>query len=338
MSALPTEYEAVPYRRTRRVLVAGCWLYLATVIATVATLAFFADSGWAATLFLFGPRWVVALPLLLLVPPALGLRHRRAIVLLTVAALLVVFPIFRLVVNFGPLLESGERGALRIVTCNLGGKSVASPGWKRFWEQTQPDVLVLQESPHESLPASLPKGWSVVEGPSGLRVASRYPLREVNRLTEGQFGAPGGACLVRVEPAGAEFNLLAVHLPTPRPGIESVLGSQHRIDDLRAVIRERERASALSRSLLRGTADSAFVAGDFNMPPDSLIYREHWGDLSNAFSSAGLGWGHTKRLKWFGSRIDHVLFTAPWKCRACWIGPDIGSDHRPLIADFDLAD
>jgi len=80
------------------------------------------------------------------------------------------------------------------------------------------------------------------------------------------------------------------------------------------------------------------LAGDFNMPADSSIYREHWSKWRNGYSSAGIGFGNTVFVQEgpseFAARIDHVLFTGPWRCSRCWVGPDVGSDDRPVIADL----
>jgi endonuclease/exonuclease/phosphatase (EEP) superfamily protein YafD len=76
------------------------------------------------------------------------------------------------------------------------------------------------------------------------------------------------------------------------------------------------------------------VAGDFNMPIESAIYRRDWADFHNAFSEAGFGWGWTKWTRLFGVRIDHVLSRDGLVCTRAWIGGKTGSDHRPLVADF----
>jgi endonuclease/exonuclease/phosphatase (EEP) superfamily protein YafD len=39
-----------------------------------------------------------------------------------------------------------------------------------------------------------------------------------------------------------------------------------------------------------------------------------------------------------GVRIDHILAGHGWRCRRCWVGPNIGSAHRPVIADLYLSD
>jgi endonuclease/exonuclease/phosphatase (EEP) superfamily protein YafD len=33
-------------------------------------------------------------------------------------------------------------------------------------------------------------------------------------------------------------------------------------------------------------------------------------------------------------RIDHILAGPGWQAERCWVGPDVGSPHRPVIADL----
>ena len=77
------------------------------------------------------------------------------------------------------------------------------------------------------------------------------------------------------------------------------------------------------------------------MPVDSTIYRRDWSNYRDAFSDAGLGYGYTewpqKSGRLVGVRIDHVLTGPGWRCRRCWVEPDVGSDHLPLLADLSLS-
>ena len=67
-----------------------------------------------------------------------------------------------------------------------------------------------------------------------------------------------------------------------------------------------------------------------------------WDDYTNAFSKAGFGFGETRwttmRGITFGVRIDHILTNEHWRPQRCWVGPDVGSDHLPVIADLRLRD
>lgn len=76
------------------------------------------------------------------------------------------------------------------------------------------------------------------------------------------------------------------------------------------------------------------IAGDFNLVVESAIYRRHWSRCRNAFSRVGRGFGYTRVLRRFSARIDHVLSCGSWDPVAVELGPDLGSDHLPLIADF----
>jgi len=100
-------------------------------------------------------------------------------------------------------------------------------------------------------------------------------------------------------------------------------------------------ARALVGRIRRGEeatlCDRLLVAGDFNLMPDSAIYRESWSHLQNAFSAGGLGWGYTKREAWvLAARIDHILVGPRWQVVRAWVESSSGSDHRPLVADLVL--
>jgi endonuclease/exonuclease/phosphatase (EEP) superfamily protein YafD len=73
------------------------------------------------------------------------------------------------------------------------------------------------------------------------------------------------------------------------------------------------------------------VAGDFNAPVESRIYRDEWEGWTNAFSAAGFGLGSTRLNGWIRARIDHVLVDDEWKVVDAQPGRDVGSDHRPMI-------
>jgi vancomycin resistance protein VanJ len=180
----------------------------------------------------------------------------------------------------------------------------------------------------------MPPGWKVI-GQGGNRVASGLPIRFDGHLEIAPLGASGRLDrYVLVTPDG-EVVLINLHLPTPRPGIEAALGSKFRdLSELRRIVEIRAEASRVARGWMGTSVPNIILAGDFNMPIESRIYRDNWSGFRNAFSEAGTGWGTTKQTSWFGIRIDHILYTTPWQCRKAWVGPAMGSDHRPLIADL----
>jgi endonuclease/exonuclease/phosphatase (EEP) superfamily protein YafD len=80
----------------------------------------------------------------------------------------------------------------------------------------------------------------------------------------------------------------------------------------------------------------SLVAGDFDMPSESAIYRRHWGSMHNGFSRAGVGFGYSRRAGWIHLRIDHVLADDDWVVQSAQLLPDYGSDHLPMMVDVAL--
>jgi endonuclease/exonuclease/phosphatase (EEP) superfamily protein YafD len=81
--------------------------------------------------------------------------------------------------------------------------------------------------------------------------------------------------------------------------------------------------------------NDVILGGDFNTPCQSALYHREWSGFSDAFNAAGLGTGHSYFGLGASVRIDHLLSAAGWRCIRCRVGPDVGSPHRPVIADFE---
>src|SRR5262249_28977217 len=92
------------------------------------------------------------------------------------------------------------------------------------------------------------------------------------------------------------------------------------------------RAVAAEAAAVRGPL---LLVGDFNTPPESAIFREVWGGYTDAFTAAGWGWGYTFYGGRTSGRVDHVLAGPAWRCRRCRVAPDLGSPHRPVLADLE---
>jgi vancomycin resistance protein VanJ len=307
------------------------WAYFAAVLAVWAGMAAAGDRWWLATVVLFGPRWVWALPLVALAPAAAIARPRSLWVLLN-AAVVVALPVLGVCVPWRGLVAParGER-AIRVLTCNMGGSLGRPEALAELINATHPDIVALQEGSTQTFPEGFwAQGWDV-----RTTVASRFPIRRVERLDGQALGGNGFVTRFDIETPGEALRFFNVHLATPRDGLEAVMHSPWRgAPDLRFVIGVRADQSEAARRWIGGFPGPVVVAGDFNMPVEGAIYRRSWGDFTNAFSAAGWGLGHTKFTGWFGVRIDHVLAGPGWRCRSCWVGPDVGSDHRPVIADL----
>jgi endonuclease/exonuclease/phosphatase (EEP) superfamily protein YafD len=97
--------------------------------------------------------------------------------------------------------------------------------------------------------------------------------------------------------------------------------------------------SEMSRvlSLLSRSSDLPMVVGgDFNMPSDDSTMAALRNYFRFAFEEAGWGYGYTRPAEYPWVRIDHLLSSPEWSVTRCRVGPDLGSDHLPVIAEFVL--
>ena len=337
--------EAQPPVRRRMSTITGCcgWIYLVVVITVVILIYCAGDRWWLATLLLFGPRWLCALPLALLVPAAL--RWRRGVLLpLAVAAILVVWPLMGFCVSWHAGSQA-DGSRLRVLTCNLKGRCRGNAAFQTLLRQTTPDIVALQGC-WKLVDIEWPAGWHLLQS-GEILVASRYPLSDPEAVDAAERRhAPAPRlrlldCLVDLPDGKCHF--VALHLPSPHSGIAEMLDRSTVIDPSRheTIDEETERrqhASELASDWASSFSDPLILAGDFNMPVESSLYRTLWDRFFNAFSCAGFGFGYTEwptiRGPRFGIRIDHILTSAHWRAERCWVGPYVGSDHLPVIADL----
>lgn len=77
------------------------------------------------------------------------------------------------------------------------------------------------------------------------------------------------------------------------------------------------------------------VCGDFNDVPASYAYTKVKGDLKDAFSETGTGFGWTFKQKFYGFRIDYVLYdSTAFKPVKFYADKVNYSDHYPVLCDM----
>lgn len=323
------------WRRLGRQGLAGLsGLYLVMLFAIWLLLATASDRWWPATGIMFAPRWVWGVPLALLIPAALVLS-RRLLWLLLGAAVVLVFPIMGLCVPWQTYAASvPPEEKVRLLTLNTHWVEVKPARLAELIAQTDPDIVALQ-----GCSAHVPAGWFPgpgwhVHNRGQFCLGSRYPILETGVLDPAK--SENWVRYYRLEAPGGEIQLFNLHLQTPRQGLVAVrhqgLEGSGKLEQNSAIRREQ---SAVVAEWIGKVAGRMLIVGDFNTPPESAIYREYWSPFVNAFSQAGLGWGYTFYNSRTMTRIDHILGGPGWTCRRCWVGPDVGSEHRPVIADME---
>ncbi|MBV8781672.1 MAG: endonuclease/exonuclease/phosphatase family protein [Phycisphaerae bacterium] len=319
----------------------ACWLYTASVIVAWLVMRLLGDRRWAASVaMLFGPRWVWLVPLALLVPLAAAVR-RRSLWLLLFTAGIVLFPVMGLCVpwriaKIGPSSSNAAAPKVRLLTCNVHFAALDSKALSAFISSTNPDIVALQEWTSRHRAELFGKGGWYRWRSNELYVASRYRIRRATDISE-DWDDPGSAVCFEIETPGGTVRLVNLHLASPHHQFEHVLNmSSAGPSEVLQNIAARQSQSQSVQQRCKDWAPGLIVAGDFNTPQESPIFRSCWIDFSDAFSSAGWGFGYTYYARLTIARIDHILFGADWRCLRCWVGPDVGSPHRPVIADLQM--
>ncbi len=324
-------------RITRLLLALLIWTYALVLLAGWFLIRREGERWWFATLILFGPRWVFAVPMMLLVPLVFLLRWRMLWIVTAEAALL-IFGILNVAVPWRTWSMPAENlPHLRLLTCNVHRQFLDAPALARLIDQTNPDVVVLQEwAIDQRAEIFHSPGWYIRDQDwSQMLIASRFPIQRSTEVIP-HTGLDGVAFSYDLAMPQGTIRLINVHLASPHLVFSAALHRQPGAPD--EIAENCQRRLDQSQTIARYCESSTLptlLAGDFNTPPDSETFRNSWTNFHDAFTVAGWGTGVTYRLPWTRARIDHVLYSRNWQCRHCWIGPDVGSPHLPVLADLE---
>jgi endonuclease/exonuclease/phosphatase (EEP) superfamily protein YafD len=212
--------------------------------------------------------------------------------------------------------RDGQAPGLRVVSFNLffgNDRPEAVTAWLRA---SDADVILLQEAGDRNRPilAALrdlypAQVWCEFSG-GGVAVLSRLP--EVARGRDCMF-APGLSWLRVRSPAG-EVTFASLHLRWPWPWPQA-----------QQIARLEPRLAALPGPLI--------LAGDFNAMPWSAALSR-LARAARAERVPGLLWTRLMPGTPFALPIDHVLADPALAPLAAGLGPELGSDHRPVIVEF----
>lgn len=318
----------------------GCsalvWSYLAGLVAVALFVRVYGDAWWPATLILLGPRWVFALPLPFVVIAAVPARAwwRTA-----ASAGVLLGPVLGFVVPWRAVFSPDGTG-FDLLTCNVGATATRSDDLLDLIVREAPSVILLQECPHhaEYLVRLREAGWNVHHG-SELACVSLFPIEAVEHQTF------GGARVTRyvLRSRAGPVAVCSLYLRTPRKGVVEVLDRKTgvRAEGIPAMEETVELRATEARQVaewIESFGDVAVIAGDFNMTSESPLFGRLWPAYSNAFSTSGFGFGHTRLVKErgldYGTRIDHVLTGPEWSSRRCRVAADVGSDHLPIVTEL----
>lgn len=330
----PRPPQAWRASRIPRLLVwaaAGMTLLLALV------LRFDADGSPFGMLLAFAPRaWILA-PWVLLLPASLFLGV-ATVGVAVLGAGMAFFMVAGFEVPSWPAPAVANR-ALRIVTYNTDRSAEVALRLRQDMALWGADVVLLQDCKTvtaDSLRAIAPTGLHV--SPQ-FCLASRYPLQRVDTLKTtvrtgtATVGRYGNVLRYDIAFPWGVLPVYNVHLESPRTALGAArqrMDLSHLTTSLVVRASDSQRASRFIRR-----SDSAYVvAGDFNLPFESVILRRDWGDLTNAFAAVGWGFGYTMRAGFYRVRIDHVLTPPTLVPVAAQVLSGYPSEHQPVVVDL----
>jgi len=298
-------------------------LVVAVVGVTVATLAgFFGEaSAWLDYAAHFRPHLGAAA--MLGIPAALLLAKgwRRAVLVVPLAA-----------AAFGNidamLAEAQYRAAvaedyvpvpLKIAAVNVYFFNREPHRVEQWLRQEQPDVVVLTE---------IERSWGAMFD----RLADLYPYQATRRtafvtmiarqpwisLAVAAGPRPGQGILVaRFDVAGRPFTVIGAHPASP-------------IHPL--IVASRNAELDIIAQLAAAAPGPVVAMGDFNATPWSAPMRRLVRTSPLRYADLAATTWPTFLPHWLGIKIDHIMLGKGCGVAGYGVGPDVGSDHRPVVA------
>jgi endonuclease/exonuclease/phosphatase (EEP) superfamily protein YafD len=294
-------------------------LSAALVLGSAATSVGFLAPWWpeAEILNHFRPFAVIGSGLLLALSLACGFRSLATgwacLFAITLALLLIAL------LCMAPK-DPTARVGLRIVTLNTWANKAQVDAIVRFIEQTEADIILLQEIDRKDRAAILARLQPIYPQVFFDQRPQRSPaiLSKQPWLETGVLKATNNrvvAVWARFEQGGRAFEVASVHTGNPfKPEAQAT-----DIDRLIEFVRNR-----------RGPV---ILGGDFNLTPFS------W-KLTKLAQLTGLKWAQVFSASWPANRfvpvvlLDHVLLKGPLALVKVETGSSVGSDHLPVIADL----
>jgi endonuclease/exonuclease/phosphatase (EEP) superfamily protein YafD len=250
-------------------------------------------------------------------------RFRLALVALVLAGVNVLV-ISQVAIASSPAIEGSAR--LRVLIANVDYANRDYDRLARLIEETDPDLVGLTElTPawvdglEPALAAYQERRLEPQEGAYGIGVYSKVPLADLR--TE-RFPADGPPSVVAtVDLHGRPVDLVLTHIHTPFAGD----------------IHERQ-LEALAKARPR-LGDRLAVCGDFNTVPwsHSLRALTENADLRSIHGRFGVPGTWPTGTLLLRVPIDNCLVSDGVAAADSRVGPDIGSDHFPVIVDLALA-
>jgi endonuclease/exonuclease/phosphatase (EEP) superfamily protein YafD len=214
----------------------------------------------------------------------------------------------------------------RLLSFNVWFRNPDMATTAAYIEQSQADAVVLLEltpPQAETLRPLLPSypHFHIEPSRMGAAVFTKWPVLAAESIPLAKDGAI--AARVKIDWRGTPVTVLGVHLNWPL----GPRNSQFRNEELAGVV-----------AFSKAQREPLIVAGDFNLTPWSEYFSDALEESGLHDSARGFGLARSWPAQFapVGMRIDHCLLSREWQSLRVDIGPPLGSDHLPLMADLSL--
>jgi endonuclease/exonuclease/phosphatase (EEP) superfamily protein YafD len=267
----------------------------------------------------FRPFWLLGAAMLL---GLTILLRRRLLIAAACSLVLLLGGMTALPLRDGAPAANLAAPSLRIASLNLSPQNRRLDAVARYLIAEKPDVIVLQEvlcreyDPlFEALRAAYPHQFRASESCFGQAILSKHPIVTTGRRNF-HWRRPSWLW-AEIAFGGKTVRITGVHLSHPTRPFDQVAN----MDELIAYVRNIETPHA--------------IAGDFNLTPYASLlakFSRETGVLRHGTFHAS--W--PSRLPFPIVLIDHVYTSAHFGSAGFRVGPFLGSDHYPVIADLVL--
>jgi len=297
--------------------------------AAAALASLLAPLGWPFELFAHF-RWQIGVAALALLLASMLLRRPWMMAVAGIALALQWLPGTPLTGSVSAHAASSGCGpaTLRVVSANVWFANPDPEALLAWLMQSNADVIALQEvnaAWTEALarlaPAYPYRKVLSREDPYGIALLSRWPLQRVEAVDFAEDGLP--SLVASVDIGGRPLQVIALHTHWPV------------FPDLQAA---RDRVLARAAALAHTQTEATILLGDLNLTPYAPAFARLLTESGLRDAFAEQAWRPTWQAGFWplALPIDHVLVPAGSCVLAQAIGPDIGSDHRPLLVTLQL--
>jgi endonuclease/exonuclease/phosphatase (EEP) superfamily protein YafD len=230
-------------------------------------------------------------------------------------------------VSGGTAAAAPDSRTFRLLSFNVWFRNPDMATTAAYIEQSQADAVVLLEltpPQAERLRPLLPSypHFHIEPSRMGAAVFTKWPVLAAESMPLAKDGAI--AARVQIDWRGTPVTVLGVHLNWPL----GPRNSRFRNEELAGVV-----------AFSKAQREPLIVAGDFNLTPWSEYFSDalEASGLHDAALGFGLGRSWPAQFAPLGIRIDHCLLSRQWLSRRVDVGPSLGSDHLPVLADLSLS-